>query len=174
MRKALDAEYREIESRANMLSELFWEHRNDMIENKVNEQIPLLGCRVHKSNGALRISWFYYQFYKDRSKKTRRTNVHISKSRKNSMYSLKKLYEKCLPNEQEIVTHVEQEFAKLRERLNIIQHLRRNLTSYQKVIEGESQGANKTETQTKDVDTDTENDSGPPPGEYPPGESFPG
>ncbi|AZR82806.1 conjugative transfer protein MobI(A/C) [Thiomicrospira sp. S5] len=134
MREALKSEYGDIETRANMLSELFWEHRSDMVENKVSEQLPLLGCRVHKSNGALRMNWFYYRFYKDSSQKTRRTNIHIKKGQKSNMYSLDKLFAKCLSNEKDLVKHVETEFAKLRERLKVIQNIKRNLTLYEKAL----------------------------------------
>ena len=113
MESYLEKEHESIARRAEEVAAIFWENRESMLEVRTKKALPVLGCRVVVKDSSVRMSWFYWQFYK-KDGVTRRTNVHITKSKAGHSYSLKKLYSKALPNEYDAVEYCEQRFAGLR------------------------------------------------------------
>lgn len=133
---AIEKEFEDIVQTARAVNDIFWDNRNTMLEVRSKGVTPLLGCRVDVRDAAIRISWFYWSFFKVRGQ-TRRTNVHISKSKKSNSYSMSKLYAKALPNEVEMVDYCEQQFSKLRARSDSLRKLKQSYFYYKKSTLGD-------------------------------------
>ncbi|WP_127472003.1 conjugative transfer protein MobI(A/C) [Thiomicrorhabdus aquaedulcis] len=118
-------------ARAKIISDAFWQNREEMLEVRAGGAKPILGCRVSSADDSLRIVWFYYSFYK-RNGVVKRTNVHITKSKKNNQYSLTKLYARALPSEMDAVKHCETAFGKLRGEAEALRKIKQNLYYYKK------------------------------------------
>lgn len=121
---------------ANAMKNVFWSHRNNMLEKHVDSLTPTLGCRVSVVDGAVRMNWFYWRFYKTGGK-TRRTNVHISKNKRTNSFSLKKLQKHALPNEYGVIEMVEGKFTELRVRAEALRKCKQSFYYLKKATLGD-------------------------------------
>lgn len=127
--KALHQEYLSLVHRAEVTAQIFWEHREGMLEVRSKGAFPILGCRVIAKDNSLRINWFYWTFYKVGGS-TKRSNNHIPRGKSNFQYSLKKLYAKALPNEYDAVEHCEKRFADIRKESEALRKVRQAFYYY--------------------------------------------
>lgn len=135
----LNIEHQELAREASQVSDIFWDHRDKSIENKLDRTNPVLGCRVNDKEGSLRISWFYYKYYKLRNGEVKRTNQHITRAKNSYQYNLSKLYKKALESEQEVVEFCEKRFASIRKQNAILGKMKQQLYYLKKEHESEEE-----------------------------------
>ena len=130
-------EQEELVNTAKEISDMFWKHRENMLEVRSGGATPILGCRVADKDGSLRITWFYWSFY-HRNGVNKRTNVHITKSKGKYQYSMTKLFKKALPNEIEAIEFCEQRFAQLRQQSDALRKMKHSFHYYKKAKFGDA------------------------------------
>lgn len=129
MEEYLKGEHESIARRAEEVAAIFWENRESLLEVRAKKALPVLGCRVVVKESSVRMSWFYWQFYRSNGV-NKRTNVHITRSKTGHSYSLKKLYSKALPNEYDAVEYCEQRFTGLRKEGEALRKLKHSFHYY--------------------------------------------
>ncbi len=129
--QALQREFLELVRRAEDTSQVFWEHRDELLEVRTKGALPLLGCKVLATDTTLRMTWFYWSFYK-MNNQTKRSNIHISKPKTSFQYNLKKLYAKALPNQYDAIEHCEKRFADIRKESEALRKVRQSFYYYKK------------------------------------------
>ncbi|MBD3821635.1 MAG: hypothetical protein IE914_05190 [Thiotrichales bacterium] len=134
MEQLLVAEIEGIAEEAQGMSDVFWAHREGLVEIKTGEGMyPVLGCRVQRKENSVSMSWFYYRFFKPKgSSNARRVNIHIRKPKKGNGYSISTLLKYATPEQEGMVRAVEGAFEGLRYRMEVIRKLKHNLHYYKK------------------------------------------
>ncbi len=127
--QALQRELLELTRRAEDTKQVFWEHRDGLLEVRSKGAIPILGCKVLATDTTLRMTWFFWSFYKTKTQ-TKRTSVHISKPKASFQYNLKKLYAKALPNQYDAIEHCEKRFADIRKESEALRKVRQSFYYY--------------------------------------------
>ncbi|KDN94712.1 conjugative transfer protein MobI(A/C) [Hydrogenovibrio marinus] len=143
LEKWIEEEQRIILKKAQMVNDVFWKHRDQLIENSFEGAEPLLGCRVQVKDG-ISISWFVWKFYKPRALKgkSRRYNEHIKKPKGEFKYSLSKLYKHANEKQHDTIRYCEDNFAELRDKLERLRKLKIWIVAYKK---SEEKTSNKTD-----------------------------